>query len=1048
MASPPAYRSAEPCIASSSPSRGDLSSPLPPPSTPPPRSLSPESPSLRHQHQLRANPCSPPPNDPFSAHNKALASQHPSFGKEYPHVKHPSSTQRRNAGKRSLPVSPNLPQGATGAAAYRPSNSSSSSSSRRTAGNRRAGRGSSSHGHAGSSSSSGTDASERRRRDQVLGGFFGADSSEADAPTSDDHLDHVPWSQPGSDAEDTSAHVGLGLGQGFQEQGSPTSARRRLPLSASGTPAARQPISRSSSVNDPFGAYQAQPSGSNLFPMRDHRPSLYRNGPSGASSSPRQPVTQRRRLAGTSPKKLSTARSMGRLALDQGSSDSEDEGINAVVKREQEAAAASAAALGSSMHGRSMSQFWTSLVEKVWDSGDTVIDVSDSQIMSIHPVVADLASYVAIEPPRSFEPTTSTSSLPLPAKAEAFQRHPSMASRAPFSRTTTTLLGSGPNSPLAKTDSTSRHSFPRGTLQLFLHNNSLTRLPSALFEVGNLRVLSLRKNNLTSLPAAIGDLAQLRELNIAGNRLRWLPAEILKLRLDRFSYWPNAFVRPAQDTGEKVETRAVFSITGALLANQVDDQEDGGWPTDENPGAADENGRDDTMETDFLASQPTVRTPSNQQESTTPLSPNQGCGMMGPPPLPYRGGLYGQHLQAGPSVAGLAPPRRTFDRSRSDAQVDDLLSRGGGRMVGRANPASTPSDLPSLTASPPLGQDGDEPMPSGEAPAAPSESTAPIAGAQISRILGPLERVPGAGALPTLRELCIRRLLSPYEASEDEDDLVAHGADDSHATVMPSPSRSSPSASYRRSIVWSRVPSSSSAYQYRYHNTNGRRPTSLLESYENGALRDLEMGNQMETRTIRALEAARRTMEGKWGSRSGITGLAGASAAGGDSWCRGVAGTNRDHQVGAEGEEDGDEADASSSSSEGGAADADRKGSRMAPAPSGVMDVSSHLDTQGDDASLNPYFNRCPNPRHQETHSLSTQAGGVGSDGDFTVDYPLPPSKCPYAPIFDVAMEQRLEWVSHIAGVKVAGVDSGELIPVLWRGCKRGCLSFLDEATR
>ena len=79
-------------------------------------------------------------------------------------------------------------------------------------------------------------------------------------------------------------------------------------------------------------------------------------------------------------------------------------------------------------------------------------------------------------------------------------------------------------------------------LQFYLWDNALTHLPSALFQVANMSVLSLRKNRLTRLPPAIGELCNLRELNVGGNSLRYLPAEIQRLRLDTFTYAPNPFL--------------------------------------------------------------------------------------------------------------------------------------------------------------------------------------------------------------------------------------------------------------------------------------------------------------------------------------------------------------------------------------------------------------------------------------------------------------------------------------------------------------------------
>jgi hypothetical protein len=66
-------------------------------------------------------------------------------------------------------------------------------------------------------------------------------------------------------------------------------------------------------------------------------------------------------------------------------------------------------------------------------------------------------------------------------------------------------------------------------LRIYLANNSLRRLPSILFDFGNLRVLSVRHNDLTEIPPAIGRLTNLVTLNVANNNLRYLPYEVLEL---------------------------------------------------------------------------------------------------------------------------------------------------------------------------------------------------------------------------------------------------------------------------------------------------------------------------------------------------------------------------------------------------------------------------------------------------------------------------------------------------------------------------------------
>ncbi|KAL3468550.1 hypothetical protein BJX64DRAFT_8248 [Aspergillus heterothallicus] len=66
-------------------------------------------------------------------------------------------------------------------------------------------------------------------------------------------------------------------------------------------------------------------------------------------------------------------------------------------------------------------------------------------------------------------------------------------------------------------------------LRLFLSGNALPSLTSELFELGSLRVLSLRYNKLTEVPPAIRRLTKLQELNLSVNRLSFLPWELLWL---------------------------------------------------------------------------------------------------------------------------------------------------------------------------------------------------------------------------------------------------------------------------------------------------------------------------------------------------------------------------------------------------------------------------------------------------------------------------------------------------------------------------------------
>lgn len=66
-------------------------------------------------------------------------------------------------------------------------------------------------------------------------------------------------------------------------------------------------------------------------------------------------------------------------------------------------------------------------------------------------------------------------------------------------------------------------------LRLFLSGNALTTLSGELFELGSLKVLSLRNNKLTQIPPAVRRLTMLQELNLSVNRLQCLPWELLWL---------------------------------------------------------------------------------------------------------------------------------------------------------------------------------------------------------------------------------------------------------------------------------------------------------------------------------------------------------------------------------------------------------------------------------------------------------------------------------------------------------------------------------------
>lgn len=83
-------------------------------------------------------------------------------------------------------------------------------------------------------------------------------------------------------------------------------------------------------------------------------------------------------------------------------------------------------------------------------------------------------------------------------------------------------------------------------LSIYLPNNSLATLHNDLFELTNLKVLSLRNNKLTEIPTTIRRLTALQVLNLSVNRLTYLPWELLTLmqqgELKHLTVRPNAFL--------------------------------------------------------------------------------------------------------------------------------------------------------------------------------------------------------------------------------------------------------------------------------------------------------------------------------------------------------------------------------------------------------------------------------------------------------------------------------------------------------------------------
>jgi hypothetical protein len=89
--------------------------------------------------------------------------------------------------------------------------------------------------------------------------------------------------------------------------------------------------------------------------------------------------------------------------------------------------------------------------------------------------------------------------------------------------------------------------------------------------------------------------------------------------------------------------------------------------------------------------------------------------------------------------------------------------------------------------------------------------------------------------------------------------------------------------------------------------------------------------------------------------------------------------------------------------------------------------------SRADDAAVNEQqkiIGRCPSPRH---HSgvAAQQATAITTT-----------TWARLGPPFVLPAEERYTWVTELAGVRVGETIGG--VPLLWRGCGRGCLAFLD----
>ncbi|KAG9126275.1 hypothetical protein FRC07_004127 [Ceratobasidium sp. 392] len=179
---------------------------------------------------------------------------------------------------------------------------------------------------------------------------------------------------------------------------------------------------------------------------------------------------------------------------------------------------------------------WEKAMNDVFSNGDCIIDLNNSNLTSIPREIIDLNSMIPLpaEQESHSVPITLPETPTRSAIASAAAR-----SRRVFSQTrSNNTLFSG--SPVAAGKENKREK----ELQIYLTNNHLTALPTELFALKGLVLLSLRGNKLQELPPIISNIKSLRSLNVGNNKLQCLPAELSSLTLQTLLVDPNPFLPP------------------------------------------------------------------------------------------------------------------------------------------------------------------------------------------------------------------------------------------------------------------------------------------------------------------------------------------------------------------------------------------------------------------------------------------------------------------------------------------------------------------------
>ncbi len=496
MSSSSAYRDLAPAmVESSSPVREERhtmavlqpsdapssSQPFTPPSSPPhPSWISPSGSGFLRSTSTAADPFSGSAKAPSMAH-------HPSFSKQFPHVKHPHpsrvSPQKKLAGKkRALEASPQQQSPARMQSGSLSGGDPDASPSR---------------GVLGAATALSAATKGLANRAEVFNAFF-HDSDGAATSSDDGGFDFARGtfgrssSVMGDDDDQTAAGLsGLGLGQSLQLGDVPSSSPQGLrPSAAVGNNSRFSSFRRQTS--HPYEAFGSLPPPSSP-PARQQDPQSSLVGSPGS----RAPAIRRARFVGSSPTQLTVQRFTRYPAYDGVSSDAEDMDETLTNNGELYSRPLKPWEKYESLPVNIATEVVHSAVSRAFDTAKPVVDLTGSGLECLPPAIAELGDFVGVAPnpgnsernKQLFSRTATTDSV----RAGSTSGGVGAAAAA-------TAAGRTLASPSRSVSHPNPFSGASAT-QLFLANNSLKVLPSALFAVQNLRVLSLRESILRSLPS-------------------------------------------------------------------------------------------------------------------------------------------------------------------------------------------------------------------------------------------------------------------------------------------------------------------------------------------------------------------------------------------------------------------------------------------------------------------------------------------------------------------------------------------------------------------